>query len=300
MEFNTVYNKIITDENLQETIQHGSSDYPFCFYYDNLALFDFHCIDWHWHEEFEFVYVENGSATFSVGEEEFELTKGYGIFINSKIIHRFYAKNHQLAIIPNFVLMPHLIAQTGSLLEKKYLYPLLHSSLNYLIFSPEDQGHRICLKTIREIINAQRMEQKRELTTVSLLYRLWNEMYDCIDMKILEHDSKTGSATQAKLHLMLHFIHANYQNSITLDDIAQSVSLSKSSVLNLFHKNLHTTPVSYLIHYRLRQAAKKLQYTELSIVQIAQDTGFDNAGYFCKSFRKYYQMTPGEYRKNCI
>ena len=37
-----------------EIKQHGSSDYPFQYYYDNLELFDFHCIEWHWHREFEF------------------------------------------------------------------------------------------------------------------------------------------------------------------------------------------------------------------------------------------------------
>ena len=54
MEFNTFYNKIQTDESMMETIQHGNSEYPFQLYYDDLALFDFHCVEWHWHVEFEF------------------------------------------------------------------------------------------------------------------------------------------------------------------------------------------------------------------------------------------------------
>lgn len=57
MEFNTFYNKIQTDESMMETIQHGNSEYPFQLYYDDLALFDFHCVEWHWHVEFEFVFV---------------------------------------------------------------------------------------------------------------------------------------------------------------------------------------------------------------------------------------------------
>ena len=44
MNFNTFYNKILTDENMMETIRHSTSAYPFRFYYDNLALFDFHGI----------------------------------------------------------------------------------------------------------------------------------------------------------------------------------------------------------------------------------------------------------------
>mgnify|MGYP000249577914 FL=1 len=47
MEFNTFYNKIQTDETMMETIQHGNSEYPFQLYYDDLALFDFHCVEWH-------------------------------------------------------------------------------------------------------------------------------------------------------------------------------------------------------------------------------------------------------------
>ena len=84
MEFNTFYNKIQTDESMMETIQHGNSEYPFQLYYDDLALFDFHCVEWHWHVEFEFVFVQEGTATFWVGEKQFSLGQGTGIFINSK------------------------------------------------------------------------------------------------------------------------------------------------------------------------------------------------------------------------
>ena len=92
MEFNTFYNKIQTDESMMETIQHGNSEYPFQLYYDDLALFDFHCVEWHWHVEFEFVFVQEGTATFWVGEKQFSLGQGTGIFINSKILHRYFSE----------------------------------------------------------------------------------------------------------------------------------------------------------------------------------------------------------------
>ena len=44
MDYNKIYNKILTDEEFMEIKQHGSSDYPFQYYYDNLELFDFHCL----------------------------------------------------------------------------------------------------------------------------------------------------------------------------------------------------------------------------------------------------------------
>ena len=68
-------NKIATDENLMEMAQHGSSQYSFRFYCDDLEQFDFHCIDWHWHTELEILYVESGSLTCYVGDKQIILKK---------------------------------------------------------------------------------------------------------------------------------------------------------------------------------------------------------------------------------
>jgi hypothetical protein len=75
MKETNVYTKIITDENLMETIPHGSQDYPFRYYYEHLAQFDFNCIDWHWHTELEFVYIQSGTVTAWIGEKQLELLK---------------------------------------------------------------------------------------------------------------------------------------------------------------------------------------------------------------------------------
>ena len=56
-------NKIVTDENLMESAKHGTDSYPFKCYFEKLSQFDFHCIDWHWHTEWEFVYVESGKRS---------------------------------------------------------------------------------------------------------------------------------------------------------------------------------------------------------------------------------------------
>ena len=75
------YNKILTDEDFMEIKQHGTSDYPFQYYYDDLEFFDFHCIEWHWHREFEFLYVESGQIICGIGEKQIILSEGDAIFI---------------------------------------------------------------------------------------------------------------------------------------------------------------------------------------------------------------------------
>ena len=55
--------------------------------------------------------------------------------------------------------------------------------------------------------------------------------------------------------------------------------------------------MTYLINYRLQEAAKLLASTEKKVTVISKDTGFDSVDYFCKAFKKYYKLTPTEYRK---
>lgn len=111
--------KITTDETLRETIQHGNNSYPFAYYPENIWQFDFHRIDWHWHHELEFLFVAEGTALCLVGTSKIELHKGYGIFVNSGILHRFEAQYSTYT--PNIVFSPTLLApEKKSYLRKVY------------------------------------------------------------------------------------------------------------------------------------------------------------------------------------
>ena len=72
--------------------------------------------------------------------------------------------------------------------------------------------------------------------------------------------------------------------------------ISKSTALNLFRSYLMIHR-HYLLRYRLQEAARLLITTEKKITVIAQSSGFENVEYFCKLFKKHYQMTPTEYRR---
>ena len=245
------YNKILTDEEFMEIKQHGSSDYPFQYYYDNLELFDFHCIEWHWHREFEFLYVESGQVTCGIGEKQIILSEGEAIFINSKILHRFYASSG--GIIPNFVCMPEFIAPENSLIYKKYILPIISSNIYFQRFQPDE---------------------------------LWQTKIIQTMIKIME--------------IQMQYIHENYNRNLSLDEIASHIGISKSTALNLFHRFLHTTPVNYLIGYRLQAASWLLKNTNKKVKTIAYESGFHNVDYFCRLFKKRYHLTPSEYRCTCL
>ncbi len=295
MNYNTTYNKILTDENMMETIQHGSKEYPFHFYYDNLELFDFHCIEWHWHTEFEFVYVETGTVYFGISDKQFALSEGQGVFINSKILHRYFSQGK--AIVPNFVLMPYFIAAQDSLIYQKYVLPIMASPMDYQIFSSDIPWQAQALSLMREMMAAQEKASDVELVSSYLIQKIWHILYQNTDVEHMEKKENYSASSQARLQLMMQYIHQKFAYNISLSDIADQAKVSKSTALNLFQRYLGISPVTYLINYRLQEAAKLLASTEKKVTVISKDTGFDNVDYFCKAFKKYYKLTPTEYRK---
>jgi len=286
---------ITTDDTLRETLRHGNSNYPFAYYPENIWRFDFHRIDWHWHHELEFLYVAENTALFLVGADRLELSRGCGLFINSGILHRFEAQSS--ALIPNIVFSPTLLAPEKSLIYEKYIHPVLKFSGAYQIFDPETEWQKQILQLLLQIFTMQETGEKNELGTVQLLLQMWDILFCHPDLSSDSPDVHHLNHQQARLQTMMQYIHDHYMEALTLEEIAASVSVSKSSALHIFQSGIHIPPVAYLIQYRLTQAAEQLSTTKKSISSIAEETGFTSSGYFCRKFRQHYHMSPNEYRK---
>ena len=281
-----------------EIKQHGTSDCPFQYYYDDLEFFDFHCIEWHWHREFEFLYVESGEIICGIGEKQIILSKGDAIFINSKILHRFYASSG--GVIPNFVCMPEFIAPENSLVYKKYILPIISSNMSFQCFQIAEPWQARIIQIMIKIMGTQENEKIRELSTLALLQDLWLIFYENVKLSDKEKMQTVDEAAQKRVQLMMQYIHENYNHEMSLDEIASHIGISKSTALNLFQRFLHTTPVSYLIGYRLQAASWLLKNTNKKVKSIAYESGFHNVDYFCRLFKKRYHLTPSEYRCACL
>ena len=194
--------------------------------------------------------------------------------------------------------MPDYIAVQNSLIYKKYILPVLSSSLDYQVFAPEIPWQAEVLAVMNEIIYVQEAESGIELITSSLVQRMWDLLYRNVNDKPIRENNGASIASQGRLQLMMQYIHQQFSMNISLEDIAGHAMVSKSTTLNLFRKYLHITPINYLINYRLQEAAKLLSSTERKIHVISKEVGFESVDYFCKAFKKYYSMTPTEYRKN--
>ena len=95
---------------------------------------------------------------------------------------------------------------------------------------------------------------------------------------------------------MCDYIHKNYAEKISLNDIANSAFVSKGECCRIFKRVLQLSPFQYLVRYRLKLSVQMLSETDYSIAQIAQQVGFCSSSYYTKCFRKEYNCAPHRYR----
>ena len=96
----------------------------------------------------------------------------------------------------------------------------------------------------------------------------------------------------------INFINSNYMNSITVNEIANNVNLSRSYLYKMFIKNLKVSPQKYLINLRMYKATLLLKNTKLPIGEVANKVGYTDSLLFSKTFSKYFSVSPLNYRNN--
>lgn len=86
----------------------------------------------------------------------------------------------------------------------------------------------------------------------------------------------------------------------TVDSLARTACLSRSTFMARFYELVGRTPMSVLRDLRMRQAAQQLRVTGISIGQIGQAAGYANNSGFIRAFRKAYGMDPRDYRGQAL
>jgi AraC-like DNA-binding protein len=93
------------------------------------------------------------------------------------------------------------------------------------------------------------------------------------------------------------WIEAHSAEAIGLDDVARFVGLSPFHFLRLFRRVVGVTPHQYLVHCRLKRAARLLAAPEPSVTDVAYDVGFGDLSNFVRSFHRAAGISPRAFRK---
>jgi AraC-like DNA-binding protein len=94
----------------------------------------------------------------------------------------------------------------------------------------------------------------------------------------------------------ISFIEQNFQNAISVEEIAASCGLNRSYFGKIFHENMGKSPQEFLISYRMKKAAELLKLTNLSISDIGNAVGYPNQLHFSRAFKHVYGISPRQWR----
>ncbi|MFJ7888262.1 helix-turn-helix domain-containing protein [Lysinibacillus xylanilyticus] len=280
-------------KDLQELTLHGTKEFPVALYETVLRLDSMDFLPLHWHKEIQFVYVKSGRVEYRVGADVFILEEGEGLFVNASSLHE--AKPFQIERATIFCINVYPVILGGhkdSIFATKYVLPYITSNrLPYVKLSDQlAQKIEFLAKLLQEQAVFYELKVWRELLviweTILSQSMLTEEILD--PAIIVQHD---------RAKEMLDYLHAHYQEKISLENLAAYVFLSRAECSRFFKKMVGITPFTYLLHYRLRKSMELLRDSEQSITTIATTTGFSTVSYYIEKFKKYTGYSPHVYRK---
>lgn len=286
----------LIDENQVEQIEGMTTEYPYCLHKRDLTDF---IIPWHWHEELELGYIQEGTSKIVTVGAEYIVHQGEGFFINSDVMDmKKNAAPGERVLEINHIFHPvFLSGHFKSRFEKKYLTPIINDRrIEVHIIR---RGQQISDKILGNLCRLKELQshENMEFQTRNILSETWLLLLE--DIRINYKTDNTLKVEQPdRIRSMLSFIHNHYKDKITIAQIADAVGISEREVMRSFRKRLNQSPIEYLISYRLNEAKKMLLNNELSITEICYECGFSDSSYFGKVFRKAYGLTPREYRSH--
>ena len=99
------------------------------------------------------------------------------------------------------------------------------------------------------------------------------------------------------LRLAIDYVETHLGDSLTLDDLACAVGVSRFHFARLFRISMGASPMEYLLRSRIERAKQILRRSEQPLCEIAVSLGFCDQSHFSRAFRRYAGVTPREFAR---
>lgn len=248
----------------------------------------------HWHADLEFILMYSGSMDYFVNGKVVRINEGEGIFVNSRRLHYGFSKEKKdcsyLCVLVNPSVFPKSFPASDSYLHTKFNW----NATDYLILHPDIPAEKRVLRSVQALYESMSMDDANPLLLVAQGCQI------CAGAGELVPDTteeKGANQEQIEFLNMTSFIHSNFAEKISLDDIAAAGAMCRSKCCQLFQQRLKQSPNNYLTQYRIAKSCELLKNTNLSIGEIALQCGFQNASYYTSVFQKLTGELPKQYRQ---
>ena len=251
----------------------------------------------HWHREIEIVLVIEGGVKFGINKEEIELPKGEFYIINTGDVHYFLTSPNSERIIIQLDLA---IFDDLQCVKENQL------DLIRLFNNAQKASHKWNQRLKQKIVQGLqaihdefiRKDLGFEIAIRAKLYEIVLLLYREVPWTYASGDySSKGKKSVMYLKEIYNYLEENYQNNISLKDVADYIGFTSSYFSKFFKKHHGITFLKYLTQYRLTKVQWRLLNQDASITEIAHASGFANLKTFNRIFKSELGLTPTEFRK---
>ncbi len=251
-------------------------------------------VPWHQHIEHELICFKEGEGASYIGNYIGDFAAGDIFFLGSNLPHTFQKAEKNLftsAVVvqfkenfwgDNFMQMP----------ESRLIKNLFETAAHGLKIG--DKSRPKLAAMIRQLEKSKGFERIIQLCNCLLLIAEQQDYTILSTQEIKAFNSKN----KERIDKILQYTIDYFQEPVTLEDVAKSVSMSVPAFCSYFKKSTKKTYIDFLNEVRVGYACKQLIDTQNNIASICYDSGFNTLANFNKQFLKVKNLTPSGYRKN--
>lgn len=291
--------KLKIAEGKHAVVEPQLMQYPLTCFKQELSKETYELIDWHWHSGVQFCYVTLGEVIIQTAGRTVALKEGEGMFIHVQQVHKAMNRSKEAEYI-SINLPIHFLGLEGSEMYHRFMEPVLYAEgIEVIVIrknDPDMTGFLTALKACAEKIAGE--SSIYSLSLMADLLLLWEELLHQIS--ITDSSLAQRNGTNKRLQEILKYLQENYKKRIMLLDIADHINLSKSECARFFKKVTGETIFEYLLKFRIEKSIELLKNTDMTITEIAYETGFMSQSYYDQRFRKIKGCSPLKYRQGFV
>jgi len=249
---------------------------------------------WHYHPEIELVYVNGGSGKRQIGSHISYYTDGDLILIGSNLPHCGFT-NEQTGNVNETViqLKPDFLGSAFSdMPEMQNVRNLFAQAKGGMAFYGETKNRLGAM--------IEKMEKQSPFERLLSMLKILNELELSDECKILNAEGfslEMQVQDNDRINVVFNYVKDHFQQEVTLDEVANLVSMTVPSFCRYFKKVTHKTFTRFVNEYRLVHASKLLAEKPMSITEICFESGFNNFSHFNKSFKEFTGKNASQYRQ---
>jgi AraC-like DNA-binding protein/mannose-6-phosphate isomerase-like protein (cupin superfamily) len=253
--------------------------------------------DFHFHDECQLVYIRSGAGTRIVGDSIEHFEAGDLTFVGPRVPHVWYSKPKPDDSSDRDMSVALYINPTKII---ECLKKFIDTQSLKSFFQQSTRGLSI-IGAKKEVMTShlQNMIHQKNVSLLASFIQIIDLLLNPEDLVWL-NDASLVSAysneSQGRVAQLMDFIQQNFRSEITLEQAASVAGLQLHSFCRFFKTLTHRTFSDFINEVRIGFACQLLQQTDLSITQVAFESGYSNISYFNRSFRKIHRMTPREFR----